>query len=134
MKKVLLDTNAYASFLAGDRAVLDVLAQAEIVYMSTIVLGELYAGFRGGKKESDNKERLDVFLKKSTVHALNITQETAVLFGEIKDRLKKAGTPIPINDVWIAAHAVETGAVLITYDAHFSKVHGLRLWNKNRRS
>lgn len=128
MKKVMLDTNAYASFFAGDKAVLDVLAQAETVYMPVIVIGELYAGFRGGRKETDNRAKLAVFLKKSTVHVLNVTQETAQCFGEIKDRLKKAGTPIPINDVWIAAQALETGSVLITYDAHFAKVQGLRLW------
>ncbi len=132
MKKIILDTNAYVAFLAGDSAVLDALAQAEIVYISAIVLGELYAGFKGGRKESDNRTQLDVFLKKSTVHVVNVTQETADVFGAIKSSLKKTGTPIPINDVWIAAHATETGAVLITYDTHFSKVHGLRLWKRHQ--
>ena len=59
---------------------------------------------------------------------LDASQETSQIFAEIKYNLKKAGTPIPINDVWIAAHTFETGSVLITYDAHFEKVAGLRIW------
>lgn len=133
MKKILLDTNAYAAFFTGDTAVLKALGRATVVYMSAIVLGELYAGFKGGKKEAENIRQLDAFLRKSTVQAIDVTQETAIPFGEIKNRLKKAGTPLPINDVWIAAHAAETGAVLITYDSHFHNIQGLRLWaNLNR--
>jgi tRNA(fMet)-specific endonuclease VapC len=59
----------------------------------------------------------------------NVTKETADVFGQVKDALKRAGAPIPMNDVWIAAQAIETGSVLITYDRHFSKVPGLRLWD-----
>ena len=130
MKKVILDTNAYAGFFTGDVAVLDVLASAEVVYFSAVVLGELFAGFKGGSREAANKKQLEAFLKKSTVQVLDITQETAGLFGEIKHKLKKSGLPVPINDVWVAAQAVETGAVLITYDEHFIRVPGLRVWDR----
>ena len=57
------------------------------------------------------------------------TAETADVFGMVKSRLKAAGTPLPINDVWIAAHAIETGSIVVTFDRHFSKVPGLRLWD-----
>lgn len=130
MKKIILDTNAYAAFFTGDVAVLDVLASAEAVYLSAVVLGELFAGFKGGSREAANKKQLEAFLNKSTVQVLDVTSETAGLFGEIKNRLKKAGTPLPINDVWIAAHAAETGAVLITYDEHFTRVPDLRVWDR----
>ena len=50
------------------------------------------------------------------------------IFGWLKYQLKLAGTPIPINDVWIAAHAIETGSMLITFDSHFDRIPGLRLW------
>jgi tRNA(fMet)-specific endonuclease VapC len=130
MKKVLLDTNAYTSFLAGEERVLDVLGVAETVYMSAVVLGELFAGFRGGTKERENKESLERFLAKPTVAVLDVTRETAEIFGELKAALKKNGAPIPINDVWIAAHAVETGAVLVSFDAHFQNVPSVRLWSK----
>ncbi|MCX6579529.1 MAG: PIN domain-containing protein [Candidatus Aminicenantes bacterium] len=69
------------------------------------------------------------FLEKSTVSVLEATVETSEIFGGIKDALKRAGTPLPINDVWIAAHGVEIGAVIITYDAHFKKVSGARVWS-----
>ncbi len=128
MKKILLDTNCYTAYLAGDERVLSALAEAELVYMSIFVLGELFAGFRGGSKMLQNRDYLKRFLAKSTVTILDATMETAEIFGDLKDKLKKSGTPLPINDVWIAAHALETGCVLITYDAHFQHIVGLRRW------
>ncbi len=129
MKKVLLDTNGYTALLRGDEAILDVLGQAERVFMSAIVLGELHAGFKGGSKESANRKELDSFNSRPTVRILHVTQETAEIFGTIKHRLRTAGTPIPINDVWIAAHATEAGAFLVTRDEHFTAVPGLLLWS-----
>ncbi len=128
MKKVLLDTNAYTALLRGDEAILDVLGQAETVFMSAIVLGELQAGFKGGTKEAANRRELEAFTRRTTVRILHVTQETAEIFGTIKHRLKMAGTPIPINDVWIAAHATEAGAFLVTHDNHFAQVPGLLRW------
>jgi tRNA(fMet)-specific endonuclease VapC len=128
MKKVLLDINAYTALRRGDETILDVLGRAETVYMSAIVLGELHAGFKGGSKEARNRKELDEFTARPTVRILHVTQETAEIFGTIKHRLKTAGTPIPINDVWIAAQATEAGAHLVTYDEHFTAVPGLLLW------
>lgn len=129
MKKILLDTNAYASFLAGEKKVLEALGKAESVYMSIFVLGELYAGFKGGTREQKNKKNLDVFLEKSTVSILDATKETSEVFGFIKDLLRSKGIALPINDVWISAHAMETGSVIITFDRHFLKIPGIRLWD-----
>ncbi len=129
MKNILLDTNAYTRFLVGETAVLEVLGFAETVYMSIFVLGELYVGFAAGTKKRENKEVLNHFLQKHTVKILNATSETAEVFGFLKSQLRKARTPLPINDVWIAAHGIETGSVLTTYDTHFKKVSGLRLWD-----
>ena len=129
MRKILLDTNAYSSYLAGNERVFDVLTKATTVYMSIFVLSELYAGFKGGLKEKNNVVILNKFLAKPTVHILDATSETAELFGIIKNTLKKTGTPLPINDIWISSHAIETGAVVITYDQYFKQIPGLRLWN-----
>lgn len=128
MRQILLDTNAYVRFLAGDERVLASLAGADRVYMSVFVLGELEAGFRAGKKGRENKRILESFLEKPSVAVLEATRETAEIFGIVKDSLRKAGKPLPVNDVWIAAHALETGSVLVTYDAHFRAVPGLRVW------
>jgi len=130
MRALLLDTNAYVRFLAGDGRVLDSLARAGRVHMSVFVLGELEAGFRAGGKEKENRQVLDRFLAKPAVGVLESTRETAEYFGLVKAALKKAGRPIPLNDVWIAAHALETGSVLVTYDRHFAAVPGLRLWDE----
>ncbi len=132
MREILLDTNAYVRFLAGDEKVLDELAKAERIHMSVFVLGELFAGIRAGAKEKQNRQILERFLSKPGVSVLEATAETAEYFGLIMAALKKSGRPIPINDVWIAAHALETGAVLATYDPHFLDVPGLRTWDELR--
>lgn len=128
MKKVLLDTNAYSALLQGDEDVLNAIGEADIVFVSVVVLGELYAGFAGGVRESANRKQLNSFLTKSTVRILSVSKETAEIFGTVKYQLKTAGTPVPINDVWIAAHAMENGARLITYDRHFKQIAGVLLW------
>jgi len=128
MKKVLLDTNAYSGLLAGDESILSVIAQAQTVYMSIFVLGELYAGFKGGSREQQNQQILESFLRKPTCETLAAGQETAKIFGDLKNGLRKAETPLPINDVWIAAHNIEAGSTLITNDKHFDQITGLRRW------
>jgi len=130
MRTILLDTNAYVRFLAGDEKVLDSLARAGRVYVPVFVLGELLAGFRSGSKEKPNRLFLERFLAKPGVAILDATRETAECFGLIKSALKKASRPIPLNDVWIAAQALETGSVLVTYDMHFAVVPGLRIWDE----
>lgn len=132
MKKIILDTNAYTRLLAGEEDVLDIISTADSVYMSIFVLGELYAGFADGSKEQENRETLKRFLHKPSVKILNASLETADVFGMVKNKLKTAGTPIPINDIWIAAHAIETGSTIITFDKHFKKISGLRLWSHAR--
>jgi tRNA(fMet)-specific endonuclease VapC len=128
MNKIILDTNGYTSYLGGDQNILNALSGAQITFMSIFVLGELYAGFKAGNREKENIRILRTFLKKPTVTILNASNETAEVFGMVKTSLKQAGTPIPINDVWIASHALEFGAVVVTYDKHFAMVPGLRLW------
>jgi tRNA(fMet)-specific endonuclease VapC len=128
MRKILLDTNAYVGYLRGDEQVLAYLGQAECVFLSVFVMGELYAGFRASEKE--NKQILERFLMKSTVSILEASKETAEIFSLIKESLSRTGHPIPVNDVWIGSHALETGSVLLTYDRHFAFIPGLRLWDE----
>lgn len=130
MKRILLDTNAYTAFLTGDKRVLNALTEAETAFLSAIVIGELYAGFCGGNRLKENKALLARFLQKSNVRVLDVTAETGEVFGQIKNELQKAGTPIPLNDVWLAAQAMETGSVIVSFDAHFDHVSGLRRWTQ----
>lgn len=68
-------------------------------------------------------------MSKSQVEILPVSKETSEIFGEVKYSLTRAGTPLPINDVWIACSAIEVGAVLITFDEHFSKINQVRIWD-----
>ena len=128
MNRILLDTNAYTAFLTGNEHLLNALAEAETTFFSAIVIGELYAGFCGGNRLKENKALLARFLQKSNVRVLDVTAETGEVFGQIKNELQKAGTPIPLNDIWLAAQAMETGSVIVSFDAHFDQVSGLRRW------
>ncbi|MDD3981719.1 MAG: type II toxin-antitoxin system VapC family toxin [Spirochaetales bacterium] len=129
MTKIILDTNAYSAFMGGDKKVFDYIVESEIVYISTIVIGELFAGFYRGERLSQHREELRAFLDKDGVEVIDVSIETAEIFGEIKASLSKEGKMIPLNDIWIAAHSVETGAKLISYDTHFKSICGLRIWN-----
>ncbi len=128
MTKILLDTNAYSEFMAGNTRVLDYIVEAEEIYVSTIMIGELYAGFHGGSRLIENIEYLKNFCKKDGIIVLNVSFETAEIFGEVKAELHSKGKMIPLNDIWIAAHTIETGSKLITYDSHFKHISGLRIW------
>lgn len=130
MTKILLDTNAYSGFMAGNQIIFDYIVESEAVYISTVMLGELFAGFHRGSKFSSNKQELKSFLSKDGVKIVNVSIETSEIFGELKASLHGSGKMIPINDIWIAAHAVETGSKLITYDSHFKHIPGLRLWEE----
>jgi tRNA(fMet)-specific endonuclease VapC len=128
MSAILVDTSAYVRFMAGDEKVLDWMGRSDRILLSVFVLGELIAGFKAGTKEKQNRQLLERFLAKTGVEILDATWETSDCFGLIKSELKKLGRPIPINDVWIGAHALETGSVLVTDDQHFKIIPGLRIW------
>ena len=123
--KVLLDTNAYVALRRGEEAVSALVRGAEKVVLSAIVIGELLHGFRNGTRAADNAKDLARFLEQPEVMFLPVGWDTADRFGRIATSLRKQGTPIPTNDVWVAAHAMETGADLISFDRHFEHVHGL---------
>lgn len=130
MSRIILDSNTYTHLFKGDETVEEELNRAQSIYMSVIVVGELLAAFKGGKYYSKNKEQFERFLDKVIVSILDVGRETAEIYGEVKHYLNKKGTPIPANDLWIASQAIETGSVLITYDKHFLKIPGLRVWDK----
>lgn len=104
-----------------------VLNQADTVYLSVFVLGELWAGFYGGSGQKENRALLQRFMDKPNVTVLTADASTAILFGRLQHQLAAIGKPIPINDVWIAAQALQNGAALATYDAHFESIIGLVL-------
>jgi tRNA(fMet)-specific endonuclease VapC len=122
---LLLDTNAYAALFRGNEAVADRVRRAEEVLISAIVAGELLFGFRNGSRSEANARRLDDFLASSYVAFLPVTLVTADRFARIAASLRRKGRPLPSNDIWIAAHAMESGADLLSFDQHFGQVDGL---------
>lgn len=99
--------------------------RAERLLLSAVVLGELLFGFRIGARYKKNLKEIEAFLENPYVESLAVTMTTADRFARIATALRKKGTPIPTNDIWIAAQAMETGADLLSYDQHFGWIDGL---------
>ena len=123
--RLLLDTNAYAALFRGNEAVARRVRRAEEVLISAIVTGELLFGFRNGSRYEANARRLDDFLASPYVTFLPVTFITADRFARVAASLRRKGRPLPSNDIWIAAHAMESGADLLSFDQHFAQVDGL---------
>ncbi|HET6362106.1 MAG TPA: type II toxin-antitoxin system VapC family toxin [Gemmatimonadota bacterium] len=123
--RILLDTNAYSALMRGVAEVADRVRRAERVLVSPIVIGELLYGFRNGSRNEENTRQLDTFLENPFVELVTVTRTTADRFAGIALGLKRKGRPLPVNDVWIAAQALETGADLLSSDGHFGEVEGL---------
>jgi len=123
--RVLLDTSAYVALARGHAEVAQRVRRAERILFSAIIAGELLQGFRQGSRFARNLADLERFLDDPFVLPVHVTMETADRFGLVAAALRSKGKPIPTNDIWIAAHAMETGAELLTFDRHFEHVAGL---------
>ena len=125
MRPILIDTNAYTAFKREDSSVLEVIQHAETIGISPIVLGELLSGFACGNKVKKNREDLQQFLQSSRIRIFPITSDTANFYSQIYSSLRTKGKPIPSNDMWIAAQALENGCILCSLDKHFDEIEGL---------
>lgn len=124
--KVAVDTNRLTDLFQGDAALADRLGGCDEVWLPLVVLGEIRAGFLGGSQQPSNEVLLQEFLAKPTAGVLLPDRETAEHYARLFVQLKRAGTPIPHNDLWIAALALQHDLVLITRDKHFEKIPQLR--------
>ena len=105
--KILLDTSAYVGFKRSVEEVIEIIVSAESILFSPIVLGELMFGFRNGNRLKKNMDDLNNFLQHEVVNIVQIGKITSDRYSRIAFHLKRQGTPIPSNDIWIAAQAME---------------------------
>jgi predicted nucleic acid-binding protein len=122
VSRVLVDTSAYSAFMQGEPAIKATLQQAEQIYLNAVVLGELLAGFSGGTRPDKNRKEIKAFLSSPRVEVLELGDATAERYAVIFAFLRQQGAPIPTNDIWIAASAMEHGLCVLTRDPHFKKV------------
>jgi len=125
VKDILLDTNAYAAFKQGRTEAVDIVRRATRIAVSSVVLGELLAGFAVGSREAKNRSELQQFLVADRVVILIVDNVTADYYATVYRALRGKGRPIPTNDVWIAALALQHGFAIFSYDAHFKHIDGI---------
>jgi tRNA(fMet)-specific endonuclease VapC len=123
MSRVCLDTSAYSHFQRGDASTVKAIGAARWIGVPSIVLGELRTGFLLGGQASKNEDELRRFLRHPMVEVLDVDDDAARIYAEIMIALRKAGTPLPTNDIWVAAVASRDGATVLTYDEHFRLIH-----------
>jgi tRNA(fMet)-specific endonuclease VapC len=127
ISNLCLDTNTYSAFLAGKSTAIKRISQADHIWLPAPVLGELRAGFAKGSKTAENELLLQEFSASQHVHIIAIDEEVTRCYAKIFDQLRKDGTPIPTNDLWIAACVMHAGFPLYSLDAHFKHVQGIDL-------
>lgn len=121
----LIDTNVIIKLLSGDEKAVRIFDNATNIFVSAIVAGELFYGAFKSSRAQENLKLFMDFLSQYTI--ISIDKDIAKSYGEIKAELVKKGSPIPENDIWIAATAKTHQFVLSTFDAHFSNIEGLQV-------
>ncbi|HBF13095.1 MAG TPA: VapC toxin family PIN domain ribonuclease [Deltaproteobacteria bacterium] len=117
--RLALDTNAYVAFCKGEKKTVLAVQGASALYLPFICMGELRTGFLGGKKSLENEKYLIRFLNSPRVTVLYPDEQTTHHYARIFVQLKKQGTPIPTNDLWISALVLQHDLPLLTFDRHF---------------
>ncbi len=122
MSRLLVDTSAYAAFFRDHPGVKAAVQEASEVFLSPIVLGELRSGFLKGGRLTENERQLGEFLASPRCSVPVIDDETAHRYAAIHDYLRRQGTPVSPNDLWIAASAAHHGLAVITLDGDFDRI------------
>jgi tRNA(fMet)-specific endonuclease VapC len=122
VSRYCLDTSAYSQFKRGHPPVVEIVDRAGWLGVPAVVVGELWVGFLLGERPERNQAELAEFLRHPIVEELPVDGETGRIYAEIVVALRRRGTPVPSNDIWIAAAAAQAGATVLTYDPHFSAI------------
>ena len=122
---ILLDTNAYVAFKRESPGAVEIIRYAHEIAISSIVLGELLSGFTIGTREATNQHELAQFLASDRVRVLAVDDGTASHYAAVYRMLRRKGYPIPTNDMWLAATALQHDLAMFSYDGHFKMVDGI---------
>jgi predicted nucleic acid-binding protein len=122
MTRLCLDTSAYSNFKRGHAPSVEAITSARTVFVPAVVLGELRTGFLLGQNAEKNERSLTGFLSSPSVEVIEIDDEVASIYAALVVDLRRAGAPLPTNDIWIAACAICEGATVLTYDEHFARI------------
>lgn len=125
MTVLAIDTNVYSGFMRGEPRAVRALRAAPEIHLPLIVLAELLAGFAGGARPQKNRDELARFMASPRVHLLKPDEKTARHYADVFIALRRRGTPIPTNDLWIAALARQHRLPLLSFDAHFDSIPGV---------
>ena len=125
--RLALDTNAYTAMNRGRESIIDLIERADAVFLPFVVLAELRAGFAVGTKGRANESQLARFMSLPDVAVLHSSDATARHYAMLYRQLREQGTPIPTNDLWIAALTLEYDLALCSADAHFDRLPQLRI-------
>ena len=127
MRKLVLDTNVLIAFLQNPENFAERFSGYDVILLPPVVLGEVRAGLFDTKVGRENRKAIDAFLQNPAVKACPMTDNTSLCYAKVFQALRKAGKPIPTNDIWIAAATQENGAALATDDGHFRAVPLLQI-------
>jgi tRNA(fMet)-specific endonuclease VapC len=122
LTRYCLDTSALSFFFRGDPQVIEIIEHADWLGLPAPTLGELQTGFLLGKRREENRDLLRQFLENPVVERIDIDDRVAEVYAEIVVSLRRAGTRVPTNDIWIAAAASATSSSVLTYDVHFDRM------------
>jgi len=123
--RLLLDTNIISDLNDNVPETLELLASAEEIFTSVIAAGELFYGIENSTRRKENFSFYTDFFQSGAV--LDVTLDTASIYGTLKTNLRQKGKPFPENDIWMAAIAIQNELTLLTRDNHFTSLDGLRL-------
>ena len=126
--RLVLDTNTYCDYAEGLPDVVDIMAtHSQYLSIPSIVLGELHFGFMKGSRQQFNEKKLRQIISRLKIEIIDVNADVARKYADIYRSLERKGTPIPINDVWIAACCMEVGGTLLTRDQHFEAVDQIEM-------
>jgi tRNA(fMet)-specific endonuclease VapC len=126
--RLVLDTNTYCDYAEGLPDVVDIMAtHSQYLFIPSIVLGELHFGFMKGSRQQFNEKKLRQIISRLKIEIIDVNADVARKYADIYRSLERKGTPIPINDVWIAACCMEVGGTLLTRDQHFEAVDQIEM-------